>query len=203
MLVKICGMRLQKNLDKAMELGCNFCGFVFYRKSPRYIEPSEAARLAAGGMLRTGVFVDAGIEEIEEIAKTARLDMIQLHGDYSADAAVKLGKERIIRVLWPMRHKSISLFLKNARQYAQTAAYYLLDAGSSGGTGITLDWTSLKSISLKPWFLAGGLSEKNIRTAISACSPDGVDINSGIELEPGIKCNDKMASAIKSAKGVI
>ena len=69
-----------------------------------------------------------------------------------------------------------------------SCAWFLLDAGSGGGTGQCLDWPSLKNLELgHPWILAGGLNPDNLAGAIRQCGPDGVDLNSGLETRPGEK----------------
>lgn len=96
----------------------------------------------------------------------------------------------MIRVLWPDRYESVDTPCKGKWSYGRTAAPgFLLDAGSQGGGhGVSLDWTSLASLSSpRPWFLAGGLSSASLNRALEQCSPDGIDLNSGVEAIPGQK----------------
>ena len=83
--------------------------------------------------------------------------------------------------------------------WADSCAWFLLDAGSQGGGhGVSLDWSSLASLSSpRPWFLAGGLSSASLNRALEQCSPDGIDLNSGVEAIPGQKSPQKLLAALK------
>lgn len=200
MLVKICGLTRQIDATQAESLGVNFCGFIFAKKSPRYIDPYKSGEIKTGQMKRIGVFVEQEISEILEISQIARLDFFQLHGnrayDWFEEACSKLGKEKIIKVLWPQKFSDKSQLLNEIEKFENKCAYYLMDAGnyaSAGGTGACLNWEELREIIFpNPWFLAGGINPENIIQSIQQCSPNGVDINSGIEIAPGIKDAHKM-----------
>ena len=196
MLIKICGLTRQDDLTLASNLGCDLAGFIFHPQSPRYIDPHLAASLDSGKMQRVGVFVTNDADEILKIAKEARLDLIQLHGDQPESVAQKIGPERVIRVLWPDRYMHKGQLYQAMCRF--NCAYYLLDAGlSRGGSGKTFDWFEISGIELKrPWFLAGGLKAKNVILAIQELKPDGLDLNSGIEESPGIKSKFKMEEAL-------
>lgn len=194
MLIKICGMKSQDDLDLAARTGFDFCGFVFHPKSPRYIPPEAAARLDSGPMRRVGVFVDQDAEEIINIMTIARLDFAQLHGSQSMECARAIGSEKAVRVLWPERYDSPESLMADAGAYASSCAYYLLDAGTSGGgSGNALTWRNLAGLFFpRPWLLAGGLSPHNVLQAIKSCNPAGLDFNSGLEFAPGIKDRAKI-----------
>ena len=121
-----------------------------------------------------------------DIMKTARLEFAQLHGAHSLDCARRIGPEKVIRVLWPDRYESVDALQREMELWADSCAWFLLDAGTQGGGhGVSLDWTSLASLSSpRPWFLAGGLSSASLNRALEQCSPDGIDLNSGVEATP-------------------
>lgn len=194
MLIKICGMRRPEDLEYASSLGAKMCGFIFHPESPRYIDPASVGRLPSFGMLRIGVFVNQETAEIEEIYRIARLDYIQLHGSQDIQCARALGRERIIRVVWPERYSDIERLNAHLDKLAPACSYFLMDAGlECGGSGKSLKSHLLENIrSPLPWILAGGLSPDNISALLETFSPAGVDINSGIEKSPGIKDHEKM-----------
>lgn len=199
MLIKICGMKNQDDLDLAAQRHFDFCGFIFHPASTRYISPEAVAKLDSGPMRRVGVFVDHDAWEIKKIMGIARLDFAQLHGSQSMECAFEIGREKIIRVLWPDRYDSPVALMADVELYAPGCAYFLLDAGSlGGGSGHTLVWSNLTGMLFpRPWFLAGGLSPGNISAAINSCKPDGLDFNSGLELAPGIKDKAKINLLMK------
>ncbi|MBQ9536987.1 MAG: phosphoribosylanthranilate isomerase [Desulfovibrionaceae bacterium] len=196
--LKICGCRRQEDLDLAASLGVDFCGFIFHPKSPRFIEPEVAARLDSGGMLRVGVFVTHTLQDIQEIVAQARLDLVQLHGGQDEALAENLGRERVIRVLWPERYLAQVDGLACALAKYQACAYYLFDAGvQSGGSGSVWDWQLLAHLKVpKPFFLAGGLNIENL-PAVLKMQPFAVDLNSGLEIAPGVKDPDKIRAAVE------
>ena len=135
--IKVCGITRQSDLSTAMGMGAHFCGFIFHPKSPRYIAPSRAAALDSALIRRVGVFVNQNAEEIMDIMKTARLEFAQLHGAQSLDCARRIGPEKVIRVLWPDRYESLDALQKEMELWADSCAWFLLDAGSqSGGHGV-------------------------------------------------------------------
>ncbi|GFH62498.1 MAG: N-(5'-phosphoribosyl)anthranilate isomerase [Candidatus Desulfovibrio kirbyi] len=200
MRIKLCGLTQQQDADAAAALGVQFCGFIFHPASPRRIAPDRADQLDTGNMLRVGVFVDQQAEEILEIMARARLDFAQLHGQQGIDCALAIGARRVIRTLWPDRH-GVPLRAE-LQKYADSCAWYLLDAGlAGGGSGKPLEWTGLRGLQApRPWMLAGGLDAENIQQALAQCAPDGVDFNSGVEYTPGKKNSGLLESAVALAR---
>ena len=98
----------------------------------------------------------------------------------------------------PLR-RELKALQREMELWADSCAWFLLDAGTQGGGhGVSLDWTSLASLSSpRPWFLAGGLSSASLNRALEQCSPDGIDLNSGVEAIPGQKSPQKLLAALK------
>ena len=193
--IKVCGQTHPATVDCAAAYGARFVGFIFHSKSPRCISPERAAQIPSNNVKRVGVFVRQGAEEILPIMQRARLDFAQLHGKQSTDVAKIIGPQRIIRVLWPEQAESAEALQAEIDAWAPYCAYYLLDAGSAGhgGTGRRMQVSRFNELSFPhPWILAVGLNAENIAEALNECSPDGVDLNSGVELAPGMKAPDKM-----------
>ncbi len=84
MMVKICGITNPEDAMAAVEAGASALGFNFCRKSPRFIEPEEAAHIIENlpaGVWKAGVFVNAPLDTVSRIAARIGLDVVQLHGD--------------------------------------------------------------------------------------------------------------------------
>lgn len=201
LLCKVCGLTRPEDVALCHSLGVDFTGFIFARRSPRYAEPRIVAALPKGPARRVGVFVGADLATILATAREARLDMIQLHSGEDADFCREIGPERVIKVLWPELFSPEALTMELER-FAPVCAYFLLDAGSSGGgSGKALAWDTLRRIRPpKPWFLAGGLGPETLPAALDACAPDGVDLNSALEITPGIKNFDVVRRAVALLK---
>lgn len=190
--VKICGITRVEDARLATGLGATALGFIFYPLSPRYIKPAQAGAIADkvdGHIRKVGVFVNASPKEINTIAVEAGLDLAQLSGSEPPEVC------RDIAV--PV----IKAFQVGANfDPAVTQPYdvhaILLDThqpGSYGGTGRTFQWSQVKrDVLRRPVILSGGLSAKNILKAIETLQPDAVDVNSGVELSPGVKGRAKM-----------
>lgn len=199
MWIKICGMSEQAAVDHAAALGVDFCGFVFYPPSPRHVSARHAASLDTHDMRRVGVFVRQDEAEIRKVVHEAGLDYIQLHGGQGVEIAGVFPSEKVIRVLWPAQYAGKEELQADIDAFSTTCGMYLLDAGM--GSGMTLDWRALRELRFPhPWFLSGGLSAGNIGRALRECSPDGLDFNSRLEEEPGIKSAALMAQAVSAVR---
>jgi phosphoribosylanthranilate isomerase len=200
MRVKICGITQVEQAEAIAQLGATALGFVCVPQSPRYVTPAQIAAMNPAQSVncpvdRIGVFVEAAISEIEEIAAIAQLSAIQLHGQESIEYCQHL------KATLPQLEIIKAFRVRDADTLAQTRHYepwvntLLLDAyqphvtnpGLLGGTGKTLDWDSLTSF--RPgcgWLLAGGLTPDNVEEALQV-QPDGIDLSSGVEISPGNK----------------
>jgi phosphoribosylanthranilate isomerase len=185
MIVKICGITHPDDARAAAEEGASALGFNFYPKSVRYIEPGRAAAIPTpAGVWRAGIFVDAAPDEAERIAEEARLDIVQLYGG----ATPRLPRVwRAYRVTGPW---------SEPREDPDPEAI-LLDSVAPG-SGSTFDWTLARGLS-RPLVLAGGLDDTNVRAAIDAVEPWGVDACSRLESSPGRKDHHKLARFLKAA----
>lgn len=199
--IKICGIT---NIDDAMnaaECGVDALGFIFYRKSPRYVTPAvarEIIRNLSHSVCKVGVFVDYDVDKIKEIVEFCGLDLIQLHGSESPQYCRQFPESRLIKGLSPRSEND----LKNIADYPVSAV--LVDAYHPklhGGTGKKSDWDlALKIKEKHSLILSGGLNLENIREAIEIVSPDAVDVNSGVERSPGRKNPEKVKKIIEIVK---
>jgi len=200
--VKVCGITNLKSAFYACFYGADAVGFIFYKKSPRYIAPAKAKKIISllpKHILKVGVFVDAKENDIKRIAGQCRLDMIQLHGNESPDFCGKFKGYKIIKALRIKNKDS----LKNISAYKVYA--YLFDTyakGKFGGTAKTFDWRLLKLVKRlkKPVFLSGGLNPSNVSKAIRAVRPEWVDASSSLESSPGKKDSQKIKRFIAAVK---
>ena len=200
--VKVCGQTHTGSADAAASMGASMLGFIFHPRSPRSVSPERAAAVQTPCYVkRVGVFVKQGAEDISRIMEEARLDFAQLHGRQGTDVAKELGAQRVIRVLWPQQCESLEDLQEQIDVWEPHCAYYLLDAGKvgSGGTGNTMDVSEFDKLHFPhPWLLAGGLSPDNIQQLLELCHPNGIDLNSGLELAPGLKSPQAILEAVSA-----
>jgi len=201
--VKICGLTRPEDFKLCADSGA-WTGFIFHPASPRYLSPPEAAAIETGPAARVGVFVDQSPAEVQNIMATARLNLAQLHGGQDQNFCRLIGPDRIIKVFWPQRYASPPELAADLGRFADSAAFFLLDAGSGGGGhGRALNLEFLRGMKFpRPWLLAGGLSAENILTINTGdlFNLYGFDFNSGVELAPGLKDHNRVRSAVKAVK---
>lgn len=200
--VKICGLTRPEDVALCQTLGVDFIGFILAEESPRRISPSAIAAMATDGPGRVGVFTTADAAAITAAMEEASLDYAQLHGGQDEAVCRAVGPERIIKVFWPERQDGAALQAE-LNHFAQLAAYFLFDAGSGGGgAGRAFAWECLRELAIpRPWFLAGGISPATASRAITACFPFGLDVSSGVELEPGVKDHGAIRELVRVATG--
>jgi len=202
--VKICGITNVEDGIAAAEAGADAIGFVFYKKSKRYVAPPRAKGIIAQlpkSVMRVGVFADENEKNIRYVAKFCNLDILQLHGDESPEFCSRFKDYKVIKAFRIKRKRD----LKNVFRY-QTWAY-LFDTwtkGSVGGSGEKFDWDLVKDLEGLDGevFLSGGLNEKNVSLAIETVHPDWVDVSSSVEETPGVKSHKRVKKFIEAAKGV-
>jgi len=192
--VKICGITNEEDALCAVHCGAAALGFIFYPPSPRYIKPVDARKIINGlpkEIVKVGVFVNEKVAEIKRVMEYCGLDMIQLHGDELPEFCREFPADRIIKAVELKNEDD----LNHALDY--DVAVLLVDnrhAGLYGGTGKKANWKLACRIKhKKPLILSGGLNEENIAEALQTIAPAALDINSGVESEPGKKDHAKLA----------
>ncbi len=188
--VKICGVTSAEEACLAADLGTDFVGLNFYPPSPRFVEPGRAAEIAAALPERVktvGVFVNRPAREVEQIADQVGLDLLQFHGDETA-ADLRPFASRALKA-FRVRDRINEALLSGFEDIWGV----LIDARHPqlyGGTGESWQFDSLREIG-RGWasraFIAGGLEPGNVRAAVAAAKPFGIDLCSGLESRPGKK----------------
>lgn len=203
--VKICGITNLEDALLSAKFGADALGFNFYEKSPRCITPENACEIITqlpAEILKVGVFVNEDLDKIAEIAKLAKLEAIQLHGEETPEFATQLKAKTNLEIIKAFR-VSPEFKPEDVLQYEVDAI--LLDAYSpkeQGGTGETFDWEIAKKVReiFPKMYLAGGLSPDNIARAISEVKPFAVDACSCLEIKKGIKEPTKTRAFCEMAK---
>jgi phosphoribosylanthranilate isomerase len=207
-LVKICGITNLADARYAVESGADQIGFNFYFESPRFISPNSALDIAdklPKSVLCVGVFVNELLENVMSAASNVPLDVVQLHGDEDNRFIEEVHTMTGLPVI-----KALRIFddfdIGSAKNSSADAI--LLDKYSPsarGGTGQPVDWNLARQIRevVDRVYLAGGLNQDNVQTAIRAVRPWAVDVASGVESSPGKKDPKKVFAFIKAAKEAI
>ena len=198
MKLKICGMK--HNTLEVASLKPDYLGFIFFEKSPRNFEGNIGD--ISEKIKRVGVFVNATIETISEKTKQYNLEVIQLHGEESADFCYRL-KKALSTEIWKAFGIGDRFNFEELKQYEEYIDKFLFDTKgeNKGGNGYPFNWNILKDYpSQKPFILSGGIGlesidqlEKIIQTKLPIYA---IDINSQVETSPGHKNLDEIKKFI-------
>ncbi len=194
--IKLCGLRRPEDIEAANHLKPEYIGFVFARKSKRYVDPETALSLKKSlspDIKAVGVFVNEELSVVADLLNRGIIDVAQLHGSESEEYITELKKatgKPVIRAFKVANPEDV------AAAVGSSADHILLDAGA--GDGVTFDWSIVKNVD-RPFFLAGGLNPLNVADAVEAVHPFAVDVSSGIETD-GFKDTDKMAAFVKAVR---
>lgn len=212
MKIKICGIKYKENLKELVELKPDYLGFIFYKKSKRFMVDSLAP-IDLGGILpeikKVGVFVNEEIPSLLKLINQYQLDVIQLHGDESPEYVKDLKK------LLNLNTNSIEVFkafgvdelfdLNKLNDYKQYCDYFLFDTKTAnyGGSGKKFNWDVLLEYDNEvPIILSGGIDVEDIEEILDMkkLNIHAVDLNSKLEIEPGLKNLEKAKAAIKTVR---
>lgn len=191
MLIKVCGMRDPVNLRDVDGLGVDMIGFVFYKRSPRFV--SARPSYLPVNAKRVGVFVNASYYYINNCISRYGLDFVQLHGDETPDYCRELHRFAVspVRIIKAIGI-SCSSDVEKASDYAGNVDYLLFESRctSRGGSGQKFDWSVLDGYAGNcPFILSGGLGPDDAASIKSLSHPlmAGIDLNSRFELSPAFK----------------
>ncbi len=197
--IKICGLTRVEDVKVVVAAGVDAVGFVFTR-SPRQISAQRAQQLVAhvpAGVLRVGLFLDQGPEEVEQVLALVRLDVLQFHGRETQGDCGRFGVPYLKAVAMQDAQSA-----RQAELDYPDAAGLLLDshkAGEPGGSGKVFDWNLSRPLKSEVW-LAGGLHAGNVGGAIAAIRPSAVDVSSGVESAPGIKDAQRVQAFVRAVR---
>ena len=206
--IKICGVNSAQGLDAVIAARAEYCGFVFFAKSPRNLTLAEAQRLgarAAGHVTRVGLFVDADDATIADAVAAGALDAVQLHGEEAPERVAQVKAQTGLPV-WKAVPIASASDVERAARYAGAADLVLFDAKTPkgtlpGGMGLSFDWSLLGAWKAPlPWGLAGGLTPENVAEAVRQTGAPMVDCSSGVESAPGVKDVDRIAAFARAAR---
>lgn len=200
MFVKICGLTRVEDALAAVGCGASAVGFIFWRRSPRFVEPAQARaiiRELPPFVTPVGVFVNEAPDTMNAVADDIGLGALQLHGDEEPASAADV-RRPVIKALggssldrageWPAR---VTLLVDAD------------DRARRGGTGVRADWTAASRLArTRRILLAGGITAESIADAVDAVRPWGLDVSSGVESAPGVKDHGRMKQLFEALRMV-
>lgn len=213
--VKICGIT---NLDDAMtavEAGADALGFIFVENTPRFVTPEQVARIVRAlppFVTPVGIFWDHSMGHIKAVAEACSLRALQFHGDEKPEDLEGYSLPVIKTIKLPAPSGELggrqpwtpTVKFLNFRAHA---AALLLDSAarwSEGEPRQPIEWSIARDLAIQRWriILSAGLTPENVARAVATARPYAVDVNSGVEAQPGRKDPDKVWRFVAEAKGV-
>lgn len=201
--IKICGITRPADAVCAAQLGVDAIGLVFYPPSPRHVEIAQARKIVQAlppFVSVVGLFVDPAAEQVRAVMESVCIDMLQFHGEETAQECADIAGVRSYMKAVRMRE---GVSLQDKAQHFAAAAALLLDAyqpGVPGGTGAAFEWSRVPQKLSRPIVLAGGLHADNVGEAIAQLRPYAVDVSGGVESGKGIKDQGKMAAFVAAVR---
>lgn len=193
---KVCGLTRAQDAQAAFEAGAVYGGLIFVPSSPRFVTDEQAQDVIHSAVLSyVGVFRDAPVSDVAAKVKSLALAAVQLHGseDQAYIDTLRAALPEKVQI-WKALSVKDSLPARNLNHVDK----YVLDNGQ-GGSGQRFDWSLLHGQDVSNVLLAGGLAPDNcVEAAKSGCA--GLDFNSGVESEPGIKDASKLASVFQTLR---
>jgi phosphoribosylanthranilate isomerase len=208
--IKICGIRDRTDALAAVEAGADFIGLVF-APSQRQVTPAEALEIATAvkessdATKVVGVFVNAPVFQINEIADFCALDVVQLSGDEPWEYCRKIANPVIKAIrIGEQSLQDLYTELSTAGELLTGHRFIaLLDSrveGKYGGTGESFNWNLARQIAEKvPVIVAGGLTPANVGQLVREVQPWGVDVSTGVESN-GLKDASKIRAFVKAVR---
>ncbi|OMP30200.1 phosphoribosylanthranilate isomerase [Mangrovimonas sp. DI 80] len=199
MKLKVCGMKYSDNIKAVAALKPDYLGFIFYEGSSRFFKGTIPE--ISDAIKKTGVFVNASIQEVIKKVTDYGLKAVQLHGAESVTFIDGLKKElnkisdssvEIIKVFSVDRNFNFD----NIKPFETMSDYFLFDTKGDlpGGNGELFNWKVLESYpSAKPYILSGGIGPTDVpilkrflkSSAAKYCY--AIDVNSRFEITAGHK----------------
>lgn len=200
--VKICGITNKEDALTAVRLGAAALGFIFYKKSPRYVSPQKARKIIEAlppFIVAVGIFVNFKEEALKDIVNFCRITTIQLHGDESPAYCRRLKQFKLIKTFRIQDHVD----WEAVKQY-ETSSGLLFDTYHEhqyGGVGRSFNWDVLKEKKFdKPLILSGGLNAQNVVEAVHSVKPYAIDVSSAVEESPGKKSRQRLTEFFEVLK---
>ncbi len=206
MKVKVCGLKYQENIFDVASLQPDFLGFIFYDKSPRYVDNElniEIINQISENIKKVGVFVNSNLKYILEKVNSYQLDYVQLHGSESVSFCNDLKKQgvKIIKAF----QISEGFDFNQLMDYKKVVDYFLFDTKTEayGGSGKKFNWILLKNYDNEiPFLLSGGISYEDAKIIkndplLKKLNIIALDINSCFETVPAVKNAQLISNFIK------
>lgn len=195
--LKICGIQVGDDLSFTAHDCVHYVGIVFVKKSRRYVDPIASNAIVRDAQCpAVGVFSDASVDDVVEVAKASGINVAQLHGSESAQMCQQLNTSGL--KVWKAiavagDGSNVESVRADIERFRNLTDALLLDTkpvddrGVTGGHGKAFDWRVLKQLKGDlqgvDWWVAGGIRPENVTELLALQCPNGIDVSSGVETD--------------------
>ena len=197
--LKICGINSKNIIETIIKSGaCKYLGFVFYPASPRNLSIEQSKKLTSivpSSIKKVAVLVKPEKHFVDKIKE--QFDYLQVYKTSPSEVQqLKLTSgKKIIQALKIKKKSDVELY----KQYIGITDEFLFDSSSMEKSSV-FDWSYLKNIKIKEWFLAGGIGINNLKEASKISKK--IDISSSLEDNPGKKSVQKVTDFLLKVRNL-
>jgi phosphoribosylanthranilate isomerase len=197
--LKVCGMRDMENIISVAQLEPEYMGFIFFEKSPRYVGPNFTMPDFDKSVRKVGVFVNENYDLVMRHVEKYGLHYVQLHGGEPVALVKQLSAAGIgVFKVFPVDGNFDFNFTKPFAPYVD---FFLFDTKGRyhGGNAFAFNWQLLEKYDQQiPFLLSGGIGPENVKeiAALEGMNLHALDINSGVEISPGLKDMQKVKKVV-------
>ena len=202
--IKFCGMTREQDIDQAVALGVDAIGLILVEESPRALSLARAAELRARVPPLVSCVVllrDPEPLRVVEVVERLRPDLLQFHGS-EAPADCRRASRPYLKAI-PMGEPAAGLAMVDAHAAAAGLVFDSHAVDGLGGSGKVFDWMRIPLSARSRAILAGGLDPDTVGAAVAGLQPYAVDVSSGIESEPGVKCARRMHAFVAAVRAAV
>ena len=193
--VKLCGLNCGADISAARPAA--FAGFVFVPGSPRHVTAQEAAPLAGvarkAGVRPVGIFRDAPLRIVSDMATIMNLHAVQLHGHEDVEYVRALRRQLPTAEVWT----ALSV---GKEPLAGRGGDRILFDNADGGSGRAFDWSMIDdNPDLPRALVAGGIGPANANAA-QTLGAYAIDVGSAVDASPGRKSPEKISALFEALR---
>jgi phosphoribosylanthranilate isomerase len=197
--LKVCGMKDAANIRAVASVHPDYMGFIFYKNSPRYVgDDFHLPEQLPDTIEKIGVFVNQPVDEVVALLHKNNLLYAQLHGDEGVEYCLTL-RSKGINIIKVFRVNEAFDF-SSTKPFEEVTDFFLFDTKGKyyGGNAVQFDWNILDRYNQNiPFFISGGIKPEDVSPVrFRNWNIHAVDINSGVEREPGLKDLSKVKQVI-------
>ncbi|MFZ1291322.1 MAG: phosphoribosylanthranilate isomerase [Melioribacteraceae bacterium] len=191
MKIKICGITNYEDAKIASDLGADAIGFIFYKNSKRFVSPENVKNIVdklPPFLTKVGVFVNEEADIVNQIMKSCKLNIAQLHGDENLEYIYKINYP-IVKALRVSQNYDYNILSEYSQHNILLDTY---NDENFGGTGESFKWENIPFEIKQKIILAGGVSENNLEEIFHKINPYAIDVSSSLEILPGKKDHERL-----------